>query len=182
LSISLTHCVKSYREYRSSITVAKLYNFHCYSIVPGLALPCHAVLIYYVGLSVQIDVTSLFSTRHCDNNVIQRSSKTLCSSFHPFERIYWEATWCFIARLQKSDCKNNCKEFSKLSWIMNCLMSVGLKGLDWRALICRWEGSYIYINQSVLQDSICLKLILDELKDCHVISNWHLSWAQKGRR
>jgi hypothetical protein len=51
------------------------------------------------------------------------------------------------------------------------IMSVGLKGLDSRALICRCESSYIYINQSVLHDSICLELILDELKDCHVISN-----------
>ena len=57
-------------------------------------------------------------------------------------------------------------------------MSVGLEGLDSRALICRCESSYIYINQSVLQDSICLELILDELKqdpdklnDYHVISN-----------
>jgi len=54
-------------------------------------------------------------------------------------------------------------------------LSVGLKGLDWRALICRCESSYIYIKQSVLQDSICLELILDELKGCHVISNWHQS-------
>jgi hypothetical protein len=44
------------------------------------------------------------------------------------------------------------------------LLSVGLKGLDWRAMIYRCESSYIYINQSVLQDSVCLKLILDKLK------------------
>jgi hypothetical protein len=56
-------------------------------------------------------------------------------------------------------------------------------------MICRCESSYIYINQSVLQDSICLKLkakglsrdfqLTNEhvLKPFTVPGNLHLPWA-----